>query len=193
MVGEEIEIHGGVTARDRQLTTIGPRLVVGQQAPSFTVQDSSMQPVTLAATAGKIRLISVIPSLDTGICDSQTRRMNEEAAQLGEDVVVLTISAEHPFNQKRWCSAAGVENVIVLSDHLDMSFGRSFGTYIKEWRLEQRAMFVIDHNDKIRYVEYVPKIGQHPDYKAALAAVAEVKNERTISVELKGRAVQVQR
>ncbi|MDJ0754888.1 MAG: thiol peroxidase [Ardenticatenaceae bacterium] len=170
------EHPGGVTIQGNPLTTLGDKVNVGDSAPTFEVRNSGMEAVSLDNWADKIRLISVIPSLDTGICDAQTRRMNEEATKLGDDVVVLTISAEHPFNQKRWCGAAGIENVEVLSDHYDMSFGQAFGTHIKEWRLEQRAMFVIDQNNVVRYAEYVPEIAQHPDYDGALAAVASVKN-----------------
>jgi thiol peroxidase len=170
------ENPGGVTIKGNPLTTLGEKVAVGQKAPSFNIRNSDMQIVSLDNWAGKIRLVSVVPSLDTGICDAQTRRMNEEATKLGDDVVVLTVSAEHPFNQKRWCGAAGIENVEVLSDHFDMNFGQAFGTHIKEWRLEQRAMFVIDSEDVIRYAEYVPEIAQHPDYEAALAAVTTVKS-----------------
>lgn len=163
-----------LTFKGNPLTVMGEQVSVGDKAPDFELVDNGMQTVTLANTAGKVRLISVVPSLDTGICDAQTRRMNEEAAKLGDKVAVLTVSAEHPFNQKRWCGAAGIDAVQVLSDHQSMSFGQAYGTYIKEWRLEQRAMFVVDENDVVRYVEYVPEVAQHPDYEAALAAVAEV-------------------
>lgn len=169
------ERHGAVTIKGNALTVIGDPVSVGDKAPEFTLKDGAQAPVTLADSAGKIRLISVIPSLDTGICDAQTRRLNEEAANLGDDVVVLTVSAEHPFNQKRWCGAAGIDAVKVLSDHMDMNFGQAYGTYIKEWRLEQRSIFIVDQNDTIRYVEYVPEIAQHPDYDAAIAAVKAVK------------------
>ncbi|HSH01284.1 MAG TPA: thiol peroxidase [Anaerolineae bacterium] len=152
-------------------TVRGPILEVGDDAPEFSVISNSFQEVTLADSAGKIRLISVVPSVDTGICDAQTRRFNEEAATLGEGVAVLTISADLPFAQKRWCGAKGIEHVQVLSDYQKMSFGDAYGTHIKDIRLEQRAVFVVDSNDKIVYREYVPVIGQHPDYEAALAAV----------------------
>ena len=115
--------------------------------------------------------MSVVPSIDTGICDAQTRRMNEEASSLGDSVVILTVSADLPMAQSRWCGAAGVENVQMLSDHLDMAFGKAYGTKVNALRLEQRSIFVIDADDTVRYVEYVPEIAQHPDYDAALAAV----------------------
>ena len=169
-----IERFGAVTTKGNPLTVIGAPLSVGEKAPAFTLIAHDLKKVSLADSAGKIRLISVVPSLDTGICDAQTRRMNEEAAKLGEGVVVLTVSAEHPFNQRRWCGAAGIDRVLVLSDHMDMSFGEAYGTYVKEWRLEQRSMFVVDAEDTIRYIEYVPEIAQHPDYEAALTAVRDL-------------------
>jgi len=168
---------GAVTSRGNPLTVIGDPLKVGDKAPNFKLTAADFSQVSLADSAGKIRLISVIPSLDTGICDAQTRRMNEEAGRLGEDVVVITVSAEHPLNQKRWCGAAGVDKVQVLSDHMDMNFGRAYGTYIKELRLEQRSIFVIDKDDTIRYIEYVPEISQHPNYEAALTAVRRLTGE----------------
>lgn len=168
------ENHGGVTIKGNPLTTVGERVSVGDKAPEIELTNGSMEKVSLKEWSGKVRLVSVVPSLDTGICDAQTRRMNEEAAKLGDEVVVLTVSAEHPFNQKRWCGAAGIDQVEVLSDHYDMNFGSAFGTHIKEWRLNQRAMFVIDQDGVVRYTEYVPEIAQHPDYDGALAAVSSV-------------------
>lgn len=164
------ERPGAVTLKGNPLTVVGEPVAVGDKAPSFELVANDLSTVTLADTAGKVRLISVVPSLDTGICDAQTRRFNEEAAAFGDDVVVLTVSAEHPFNQKRWCGAAGIDRVQVLSDHMDMDFGKAYGTYIKELRLDQRAIFVVDANDTVIYTEYVPEIAQHPDYDAALAA-----------------------
>lgn len=167
MTGER---PGAVTLKGNPLTVIGQPVAVGDPAPSFELTANDLSSVSLANSAGKVRLISVVPSLDTGICDAQTRRFNEEAAALGDNVVVITVSAEHPFNQKRWCGAAGIDRVQVLSDHMDMNFGTAYGTYIKELRLDQRAIFVVDAHDKVSYVEYVPEIAQHPDYEAALAA-----------------------
>jgi thiol peroxidase len=112
-----------------------------------------------------------VPSIDTSVCDAQTRRMNQEAANLGEQVVVITVSVDLPMAQKRWCGAAGVERVLMLSDYLNLDFGKAYGTAVPDLGAEQRAIFVIDANDVIRYVEYVPGIGQHPNYDAALAAV----------------------
>ncbi|GAB4277725.1 MAG: thiol peroxidase [Candidatus Promineifilaceae bacterium] len=167
------ERHGAVTLKGNPLTVVGEPLKAGDKAPDFVLTANDLSKVTLADSKGKVRLISVVPSLDTGICDAQTRRFNEEAAKLGDGVVVLTVSAEHPFNQKRWCGAAGIDRVQVLSDHMDMSFGTAYGTYIKELRLEQRSIFVVDANDIITYIEYVPEVAQHPNYEAAITAVKE--------------------
>jgi len=150
---------------------LGEVVKVGDKAPDFTLTANDWRPVTLSDSAGKVRLISVVPSLETGICDAQTRRFNEEASALGDQVVVLTVSADLPMAQKRWCGAAGVERVQTLSDHYSMSFGNAYGTHIQETRIEQRSIFVVDANDTLTYVEYVPEIGQHPDYEAAIAAV----------------------
>jgi thiol peroxidase len=165
---------GGVTFKGQPLTVIGPQLRPGDRAPNFRLLDNDLNEVTLADSAGKVRLISVVPSLDTSICDLQTRRFNEEAANFGPDVVVLTVSADLPFAQKRWCGAAGVERVQTLSDHRDMNFGDTYGTHIKELRLEQRAVFIVDREGIIRYAEYVPEVARHPNYDAALAALKEL-------------------
>ena len=168
------ERTGAVLARDKSLTLVGKELKPGDRAPDFTVIDQDSQPVSFSTTAGKIRLISVVPSLDTGICDAQTRRFNEEAAALGENVIIWTISVDLPTAQKRWCAAAGIDRIKVYSDHRELSFGNAYGTHVKEIRLLCRAVFIVDETDTIRYVEYVPAIGQHPDYEQALAAVREL-------------------
>ncbi len=166
-----VERFGAVTFKGQPQTVLGKPLQVGDKAPDFTLVANDLSTVTLQDSAGKVRLISVVPSLDTGICDAQTRRFNQEAANLGENVMIFTVSADLPFAQKRWCGAAGVDQVQTLSDHRDMSFGLAYGTYVKELRLEQRAIFVVDANNRVTYVEYVPEIAQHPDYEAALTAV----------------------
>lgn len=157
----------------KQMAVVGTVVNVGDPAPDFALTANDWSTVSLADSAGKVRLISVVPSLDTGICDAQTRRFNEEASGLGENVVVLTISADMPFAQKRWCGAAGVERVQTLSDHRDMNFGNAYGTHVPEWRVDQRAIFVVDGNDTVTYAEYVPEIAQHPDYEGALSAVKD--------------------
>lgn len=168
------ERTGELTFKGKPLTVIGDQLNVGDQAPNFTLVANNLSEVKLADSAGKIRLISVVPSLDTGICDAQTRRFNEEMSKMGDNVIGYTISVDLPFAQSRWCGNAGVERVITLSDHRDMNFGDAYGTHVKELRLEQRAVFVVDADGTICYVEYVPEIAQHPDYDAALAALKEV-------------------
>lgn len=164
-----------VTLRDSTFTVQGTQLAVGDKAPDVTLADGLLTKFNLLGdTAGKTRLVSVIPSIDTGICDAQTRRLNEEAGKMAENVIVLTVSADLPMAQSRWCGAAGVDKVKMLSDYIDMGFGQAYGTWVKELRLDQRAIFIIDSTDKVRYVEYVPAIPQHPDYDAALAALKDV-------------------
>ncbi|GIM45757.1 putative thiol peroxidase [Collibacillus ludicampi] len=162
-----------VTFKGNPVTLLGNEVKVGDQAPDFTVLANDLSQVTLDSSKGSVRLISVVPSLDTGVCDAQTRRFNEEAASL-PGVKVLTISVDLPFAQKRWCGAAGIENVQTLSDHRDLSFGINYGVAIKELRLLARAVFVIDKNDKVVYVEYVPEVTNHPNYEAAIEAAKSV-------------------
>jgi thiol peroxidase len=170
-----IEREGEVTFQGQPLTAIGPRLKVGDPAPDFELLANDLSTVSLKDSGGKVRLINVVPSLDTPVCDVQTRRFNEELAKLGSDNVAgFAISADLPFAQARWCGAAGITAVQTLSDHRDMSFGKAYGTYIKELRLEQRAVFVADRDGTLRYVEYVSEITQHPDYDAALDILREL-------------------
>lgn len=156
-------------------TLVGPELKVGDKAPAFTAVANDLSTVDSASYAGKVRIISSVPSLDTGVCDTQTRKFNEAAANLGENVVVLTISADLPFAQKRWCGNAGVDRVITLSDYRDHAFSQAYGTYIEEWALCSRAVFVVDSNDQVVHVEYVPAAGQEPSYDAALEAARAAK------------------
>ncbi|MFJ5764698.1 thiol peroxidase [Lysinibacillus sp. NPDC093210] len=160
-----------ITFKKGPVTLIGNEVKVGDQAPDFTVLANDLSPVSLTDSEGKIRLFSVVPSLDTGVCDAQTRRFNEEAANLGDNVVIYTVSVDLPFAQKRWCGAAGIDAVQTVSDHRDLSFGEAYGVYIKELRLLARAVFVVDAAGKVTYVEYVPEATDHPDYEAAIAAV----------------------
>mgnify|MGYP001129150009 FL=1 len=166
-----MERPGAVTFKGQPLTLVGPELKPGDKAPDFTIIDQSLQPASLKDYAGKVILLSVVPSLDTSICSAQTKRFNEEAAQLPEDVVILTVSMDLPFAQARFCGAENIDRVKVLSDHRDASFAQAYGTLVKELRLESRAIFVIDRDGIIRYVEYVPEIASHPNYDAALQAV----------------------
>lgn len=162
-----------VTFKGQPVTLLGNQVRIGDQAPDFTVLDSSLNEVTLADSQGKVRLISVVPSIDTGVCDQQTRRFNEEAAQL-EGVSLLTISVDLPFAQSRWCAASGVDKIQLLSDHRDLSFGMAYGVVIKELRLLTRSVFVIDREGKLSYVEYVPEVTNHPNYAAALEATRQL-------------------
>lgn len=162
-----------VTLKGKPLTLVGPELKVGDKAPDFVTLDPNMNPVTLADTRGKVRIFSVVPSLDTPICDTQTRRFNKEAAGL-PGASVYTISMDLPFAQNRWCAAAGVDKVKMLSDHKNASFGESYGTLIKELRLDARALFVLDQEDVICYAEYVKEVGEHPNYEGALDAAKKL-------------------
>ena len=155
--------------RGNPLTLIGPALTAGEKAPDFKLVDNSLKDVTLADTAGQVRIISVVPSLDTPVCDAQTKRFNEEAAKL-PGVSIISVSMDLPFAQKRWCGAFGVDKVKMLSDHRDGSFGSSYGTLIKDLRIESRAIFVLDKSNVIRHVEYVKEVADHPNYDTALAA-----------------------
>ncbi|MER3474504.1 MAG: thiol peroxidase [Armatimonadota bacterium] len=166
-----VERPGAVTFKGQPLTLVGPEMKPGDKAPDFTLIDQSLNPVSLKDYAGKIVLLSVVPSLDTGICSAQTKRFNEESAKLPEDVAILTISMDLPFAQARFCSNEHIDRVKVLSDHRDASFAQAYGTLVKELRLESRAIFVVDRDGVIRYVEYVPEIASHPNYDAALEAV----------------------
>ncbi|MBZ5753675.1 thiol peroxidase [Metabacillus rhizolycopersici] len=168
------ERSGVVTFAGNPVTLVGSEIRVGDKAPNFEVLANDLSKVTLEDSTGKVRLISCVPSLDTGVCDAQTRKFNETASKLGNDVEVLTISVDLPFAQSRWCGAAGIEGVQTLSDHYNMSFGTAYGTYMKEHRLECRAVFVVDEKNIVKYVEYVPEITDHPNYEAALEAVKSI-------------------
>ncbi len=169
------ERKGAVTLKGNPLTVEGPQLKVGDQAPNFTVYKGLMDAVDGKSLAGKVRFISVVPSLDTGICDLQTKRFNEEAAKV-KNVEWLTISTDTPMAQARWCGAAKAENIKVFSDYKDRSFGQAFGVYVKELGLLHRSIFIVDKDDKIKYVQLVPEIAQHPDYDQALAALKTLSN-----------------
>lgn len=163
-----------VTFKGNSVTLLGNEVKAGDKAPDFTVLANDLSEVTLNDTKGQVRLIATVPSLDTGVCDAEVRRFNEEAAKL-DNVKVLTVSVDLPFAQKRWCGAAGIENVQTLSDHRDLSFGEAYGVAIKELRLLTRAVFVIDSNDTVTYVEYVSEATNHPNYEAALEAAKAAK------------------
>ena len=164
-----MERPGATTLRGNPLTLIGPERKAGDAAPDFDCVDNALQAVNLAKTGGNVRIFSVVPSLDTPVCDAQTKRFNEEAAKL-TGVDIYTISMDLPFAQKRWCGAFGVDRVKMLSDHRDGSFGSAYGTLIKELRIHSRAIFVLDGSNQIRHAEYVKEVADHPNYDAALGA-----------------------
>ena len=164
-----MERPGAITLRGNPFTLIGPELKPGDSAPDFSLVDNALKPVTLKDTAGHVRIVSVVPSLDTPVCDAQTKRFNEAAASL-PGINILTVSMDLPFAQKRWCGAFAVDNLKMLSDHKDASFGSNYGTLIKELRIESRAIFVIDRNNRVSYAEYVKEVADHPNYEAALQA-----------------------
>ncbi|CAH0141662.1 thiol peroxidase [Peribacillus simplex] len=163
-----------VTFKNNPITLVGQELKVGDKAPDFTVLANDLSPVTLSDSKGSVRIISVVPSVDTGVCDAQTRKFNEEAAKLN-NVKVLTISNDLPFAQKRWCAASGLDNVQVLSDHRDLSFGEAYGVVMQELRLLARSVFVVNSSDEITYVEYVSEGTNHPNYEGAIEAAKAAK------------------
>ncbi|OKP67703.1 2-Cys peroxiredoxin [Paenibacillus sp. P3E] len=168
------ERTGVATLVGLPITLLGPELKVGDQAPGFKINKDLMTEASLSDYEGKVKLISVVPSLDTGVCDAQTRRFNQEAANLGENVVILTISVDLPFAQSRFCSVAGIDKVVALSDYKHRSFGQAYGVLIKELQLDQRAIFIIDADDTIQYVEYLREMSEHPNYESALNALREL-------------------
>ena len=164
-----MERPAATTLKGNPLTLIGPELKAGDDAPDFNLVDKGLKPVTLKDTGNHVRIFSVVPSLDTPVCDAQTKKFNEAAAQL-PDVDIFTVSMDLPFAQSRWCGAFGVDRVKMLSDHRDGSFGSHYGTLIKELRIESRAIFVVDQKNRIRHAEYVKEVADYPNYEAALAA-----------------------
>jgi thiol peroxidase len=160
-----------VTFMGNPLTLLGTELKVGDKAPDFSVLDNGLGPITLENYAGKVKVICAVPSLDTPVCDTETRRFNLEAASLKGDVALLTISQDLPFAQARWCGAAGIDKVITLSDYRDRAFGIAYGVMIKELMLLTRAIFVLDAGNTVRYIQIVPEITNEPDYAAVLEAV----------------------
>jgi len=166
-VDEVQERAAATTLQGTPMTLIGPELKAGDKAPDFEAINSNLQPMNLAKTGHAVRVFSVIPSLDTPVCDAQTKRFNEEASTLPA-VEFYSVSMDLPFAQKRWCGAFGVDNVKMLSDHKSGSFGSHYGTLIKELRIESRAIFVVDKDDVIQHAEYVKEVADHPDYELAL-------------------------
>ena len=168
------ERTGAITWRGNPLPLLGKELQPGELAPDFEVLDNNLQPVKLSNYRGKGCVISSVPSLDTPTCDMETRRFNDEAGKLSSDVLILTISMDLPFAQKRWCGAAGVDQVITLSDHRQADFGTAYGVLIKDLRLLARAVFVVDQSGIIRHIQLVKEVAEEPDYDAVIQAVKEL-------------------
>ena len=168
------ERTGIILMKGNPLTLVGHEVNVGDNAPDFEVLANDMSPIRLSFLKGKIGILTSVPSLDTPTCDTETRRFNQEASNLGDDVIVLTISMDLPFAQKRWCAAAGVERVVTASDHRDASFGTSYGVLMKELRLLARTIFVLDKKGIVRYIQYVKETTNEPDYEAVLDAVRKL-------------------
>lgn len=168
------ERTGLVTMKGRSLTLLGDEVIIGQRAPDFEVVANDLSTVRFSSFHGKVCIISSVPSLDTSVCDTMTRKFNEQATKLAEDVIVLTISMDLPFAQKRWCGAAGVYNLQTLSDHRDASFGKAYGVLIKELRLLARAVFVVDKGGIISYMQIVEELTDEPYYEPVLKAVEEL-------------------
>lgn len=166
-----------VGIKGKPLTLLGSELKVGDEAPDFEVVSNDLLPVKLSSFKGKALIVSSVPSLDTPVCDLETKRFNREAEKLGEDIGVLTISMDLPFAQKRWCGAADVKNVQTLSDHKDGSFGIAYGVLIKELRLLARAIFVIDDTGIVRYIQIVDDITNEPNYEEVLNAAKRLINK----------------
>jgi thiol peroxidase len=166
-----LERFGIIKFKGKDATVLGEDLQPGERAPEFTVQTLEWSPFRgLGDTAGKVRVITALPSLETDVCDRETRRFNLEAAALSKDIVILAISTDLPYTQKRWCGAAGVDQVIVLSDHMSTDFGLKYGVLIKEVRVLRRAVFVVDRSGKLTYVAYMPALGIEPNYAEVLDA-----------------------
>ena len=168
------ERTGLVTFGGNPMTLVGPELKIGDDAPDVEVVANDLAPVKLSSYKGKVAVVSSVASLDTSTCDVETRRFNQELGKLGDDVVGLTVSMDLPFAQARWCGAAGVETVKTFSDHRTAAFGEAWGVLMKEIRLLARAVFVVDREGDIRYIELLSEVGNEPDYDAALAAVKEL-------------------
>jgi thiol peroxidase len=168
------ERSGAVTMKGDPKTLVGEELQVGQKAPDFELTGTDMAPKRLDDFAGKVKILEVVPSLDTSVCDQETRTFNEKAASLGDDIAILTISMDLPMAQNRWCGAAGVDRVTCLSDYKDHRFGYDYGLRIKELGLLARTVIVVDQNNVIRYMELVSEIAEEPDYAAALKAAQDL-------------------
>ncbi len=168
------ERNDKVTMKGNPMTLIGPKLKKGDDAPDIELMDNDLAPVKLSSYKGKVVVLSTVPSLDTPVCDTETRRFNDEAGKLGDDVEIVTVSMDLPFAQKRWCGAAGIDRVKTLSDYRDGSFGKAYGTLLKGLHLHARAIFVVDRSGDIQFTHFVPEITAEPDYDEVLNAVKQI-------------------
>ena len=165
---------GLIKIGDQEMTVVGPDIQVGQKAPEFKAHTQNWETFSgLADTQGKVRVIAALPSLETSVCDRETRRFNEAAASLDTEIVILAVSTDLPYTQKRWCGAAGIDQVITLSDHQKAKFGKKYGCLVKERRILRRAVFVVDRADMVVYAAYMPALGDEPDYDAVLEAAKQ--------------------
>lgn len=171
--GKQMTNHQ-VTMQGNPMNLKGNFIQVGDKAPDFTVFDNSLSPKTLRDFAGKKLIIATVPSLDTPVCDTETRKFNEMATKLGDDVMVLTVSMDLPFAQARWCGSAGIDRVVTLSDYAQASFGNAYGVLIEGLRLLARAVFIVDANGVVQYRQLVPEVAEEPDYEDVLKAVANL-------------------
>jgi len=170
-----VERKGIFQLGGKDVTIIGEDIKVGQAAPEFTATNQNWEKIDmLAATEGKVRIIAAVPSLSTSVCDRETRRFNQEAASLGEEIAVITVSVDLPITQANWCGAAGIDNVQVVSDHFDVEFGTKYGCLIKERRWLRRAVFIVDQQGIVQYAAYMPVLGQEPDYDEVIAAAKKL-------------------
>ena len=159
----------GMLLGTHEFPVIGPMLTVGAAAPDFRLTANNWSPKTLADYEGKVKILSMVPSLDTSVCSAQTHRFNEEVSSLGQDIIILTISADLPYAQRRWCGAEGVDRIDTLSDHKDMNFSTAYGVYVTDLRICQRAAFVVNKENRVQYAEYVPDIGNEINFTVILA------------------------
>ena len=168
------ERSGIITMKGGPLTLVGPELAIGDVPLDVSLLDNDLKPVKLSSYKGKVCIISSVPSLDTPVCDMQTRRFNSEAGNLGDDVAIVTVSMDLPFAQKRWCGAAGVDKVATLSDYRDAAFGEAYGVLIKELRLLARAIFILDREGALKYQQLVKEVSHEPDYEDVLEAAKKL-------------------
>lgn len=168
------ERSGVITLHGNPLTLVGTELKVGDSAPDVELLDNDLKPVKLSSFRGKVCVLSAVPSLDTPVCDMETRRFNTEAAKIGPNVAIITVSMDLPFAQKRWCAAAGIDKLVTFSDHREAAFGKAYGVLIKELRLLARVVFVVDQKGIIQSIQTVKEVGKEPDYDAVLAAVKKL-------------------